>query len=78
VTGRKTRDAIRREHRPVGPGRQCAVRNEQYPCDAIALLEDLEAVEAVARAQVEQMADLKRRIADLEAKIRRVVEELSS
>jgi hypothetical protein len=48
-----------------------------YPCDAVRLLDDLEAVEAVARAQVEQMADLKRRIAELEDKIRAVVRMLS-
>jgi hypothetical protein len=57
--------------------RQCAVRDEPYPCDAINLLEALEEVEAAARTQFQKIADLKRRNAELEDKIRRAIEDLS-
>ena len=66
---RQNRDALRRAHRAVGPKRQCAVDGEAYPCAAIELLDDLEAVEAAARTQSEEAAALRRRVAELVAKI---------
>ena len=75
---RQKRDAIRRAHRPVGTKRQCAVERESYPCAAIELLEDHEAVEAAARTQFEEAAALRRRVDELEAKIRSAVQELTS
>jgi hypothetical protein len=75
---RRNRDAIRRAHRPVGTRRRYAVDSEAYPCAAIQLLDDLEAVEAAARTQFEEAAALRRRVEELEAKIRRAVGELTS
>jgi hypothetical protein len=84
MIGQAKRDAIRREHRPLDDGR-CAVRLEAYPCDAVELLNDLEAVEADARTEFErfraqrndELLALTARNAELEAKILRAVRDLS-
>ena len=78
------REAIRSAHRLVTDGR-CAVRMEPFPCDAIVLLDDLEAVEADARAALEQyqvemngkLAEVLNREGVLTAKILRARRELS-
>jgi phage shock protein A len=54
------------------------VHDEPYPCDAIELLNDLERLEATARRQHEQVAVLRRRVDELEARIRRAIRELTS
>jgi hypothetical protein len=43
------RDTIRRQHRPVGRDRQCAVCGEPFPCNPVILLDELELVEAQTR-----------------------------
>jgi len=78
------REAIRSAHRLVADGR-CAVRMEPFPCDAIVLLDDLEAVEADARSALEQyqvemnvkLDEALDRNNELEAKILRARRELS-
>ena len=78
------RDEIRRTHRANWPAvrpTRCTGCFQNFPCDAIQLLDDLEQVEAAARTarseQQQKLLDLQARNNELEAKIMRAVRDLS-
>ena len=56
---------------------KCTVRTEDWPCDALKLLDELEVVEAQGRMQYEQMLLANQRNKELRQKILRAVRELS-
>jgi len=84
VISETRREYLRRIHRP-GPEGVCAIQQEAYPCDAIQLLDELEQVEAAARASFDQIRQEKAReteqlradIEMLQSKIREAVRGLS-
>jgi hypothetical protein len=72
------RVAIRAAHVPTGGRGLCAVCHQRLPCDAIQLIDELEAVEAAARNQHAQLSEFRRRNAEVEVQMRRAVHELNT